>query len=242
MVPEGSERETNAIVAALPAREGRRFAERCERMVLSPGDILCESNQRLETVYFPTQGVISLAMVLDNRPPLELGLVGRNGMLGETLSLGTLAAPMRAVVQVTGMALVMTVAQLQQELRTSPRLLQAVHHYQFRLMMQILQTAVCLHFHEIEPRLARWLLMSQDLSATDNGHYTHKVLSHALGVRRSGITLAAGSLQRRGLIRYSRGKIHILDRVGLEAAACGCHAALTDNYRLVFGEGAAQAE
>ncbi|MDZ7669844.1 MAG: Crp/Fnr family transcriptional regulator [Gammaproteobacteria bacterium] len=172
---------------------------------------------------------------LHGRPPLELGLIGRDGMLGATLSLGVLVAPMQAVVQEAGSALVIKVPELRAELHDSPRLLEALHRYQFRLMMQLLQTAACTHFHEIEPRLARWLLMTQDLGITDSVHFTHEFLSHTLGVRRSGVTVAAGSLQRRGFISYSRGHIRILDRPGLESAACECHQALNDKYRLVFG-------
>ncbi|MDF0750765.1 Crp/Fnr family transcriptional regulator [Marinobacter sp. 71-i] len=231
----GRNQNTNAIIAVLPGQEGRRFISLCDSAELSRGDVLCESNHPLRTAYFPTSGVISLAMALGALPPLQLGLIGRDGMLGATLPLDTLAAPLRAVVQIAGTAMAMPVAQLQQELRASPRLLEAVNHYQFRLMMQTLQTAACMHFHEIEPRLARWLLMIQDLSFTDKVQFTHELLSHALGVRRSGITLAAGSLQRQGLIRYSRGEIHILDHPGLEAAACECHEVLNDKYRAVFG-------
>lgn len=235
MMPTRSTQETNAIVAMLPDDEGLRFVDLCEGTELHQDDILCESGQPLGAAYFPLSGVISLSLELETHPPLELGLVGSDGMLGATLSLGILAAPMRAVVQVAGSALVMAVAQFQQELRASPRLLEAVHHYQFRLMMQTLQTAACMHFHEIEPRLARWLLMNRDLSHAGNVSLTHARLAHALGVRRSGVTLAAGSLQRRGLISYSRGEIRILDHTGLEAAACECHSALTNSYRMVFG-------
>ncbi|PHQ24616.1 hypothetical protein CLH62_17150 [Marinobacter guineae] len=236
MMTEGCERERNSIIETLPGKEGHRFAAKCHRTALNQGDVLCESNQDLQKAYFPTSGVISLAMTLDDRSPLELGLIGRDGMLGATLSLGILAAPMRAIVQVAGASLVMATAQLEQELRANARLLELVHHYQFRLMMQTLQTAACIHFHEIEPRLARWLLMTQELGLTDTVHLTHSQLAHALGVRRSGITLAVCSLHRRGLISHSRGEIRILDHAGLESAACDCHATLINRYRMVFGK------
>jgi CRP-like cAMP-binding protein len=142
---------------------------------------------------------------------------------------------MRGVVQGAGTALVMAVAQLRIELRNSPRLVGTMHRYQFRLMMQLLQTATCTHFHEIEPRLARWLLMTHDLSISDSVRLTHEFLAHTLGVRRSGVTIAAGALQQRGFISYTRGDIRILDRAGLEAAACECYGALIEQYRLVFG-------
>lgn len=231
----GSKQQTNAIIAAIPGEKGRRFVALCESAELRQGDILCEANQPQQMVYFPTSGVISLATTLGNRPPLQLGLIGSDGMLGATLSLGVIAAPMHAVVQVPGAALVMTAACLREEFQASPQLLEAVHHYQFQLMMQMLQAAACLHFHEIEPRLARWLLMTNDLGRSDRVRFTHSLLSNALGVRRSGVTLAAGSLQRQGLIRYSRGEIQILDHAGLEAAACECNAALSASYRNIFG-------
>jgi CRP-like cAMP-binding protein len=228
-------RTANAVIASLPQKEGRRFAGLCDWAELTAGCTLCESNQPFQSAYFPTSGVISVVSTLDGRPPLELGLIGRDGMLGATLSLDVPVAPMQAVVQEAGVALVMNVGQLRAELRNSPRLVGAMHRYQFRLMMQLLQTAVCTHFHEIEPRLARWLLMTHDLGITDSVHFTHEFLAHTLGVRRSGVTIAAGSLQQQGFISYSRGNIRILDRAGLESAACECHRALLDKYRQVFG-------
>jgi CRP-like cAMP-binding protein len=228
-------RTANVIIARLPHSEGRRLSGLCDCVELTPGSTLCESHQPLQSVYFPTSGVISVVGTLAGRPPLELGLIGRDGMLGATLSLDVPLAPMQAVVQEAGSALVMTAAQFGNELRSSPRLMEALHHYQFRLMMQVLQTAVCTHFHEIEPRLARWLLMTQDLGVTDSVHFTHEFLARTLGVRRSGVTIAAGALQRRGFISYSRGNIRILDRAGLESAACECYGALIEKYRLVFG-------
>ncbi len=228
-------REANSLIASLPIKEGRRFAGLCEHIELVPGDILCEPDRHFQKAYFPIAGVISAVTMMNYRPPLELGLIGRDGMLGATLSLDILAAPMRGVVQGAGSALVMAVAELRNELSNSPRLVVVMHRYQFRLMMQLLQTAACTHFHEIAPRLARWLLMTHDLSSSDNVHLTHEFLAHTLGVRRSGVTIAAGALQQQGLIRYTRGDIRIVDRAGLEAVACECYGALKDKYRQVFG-------
>jgi len=225
----------NGLIDKLSRRDGLRFVGKCESVDLVPGDILSEPDQAFPSAYFPIAGVISVMTMSSHRPPLELGLIGRDGMLGATLSLGVLAAPMRSVVQGAGTALVMAVAQLRIELRNNPRLVQILHRYQFRLTMQLLQTATCTHFHEIEPRLARWLLMIHDLSTSDSVRFTHEDLAHTLGVRRSGVTIAAGALQQRGLISYTRGDISILDRRGLEGAACGCYAGLIEKYRLVFG-------
>lgn len=231
MIDKGLEREGNAIIDTLPNKESRRLAPLCHRIALNQGEVLWESNQAMQAVYFPTSGVISLAMPLNGQPPPELGLIGREGMLGATLSLGTVITPMRAVVQLAGTALMITAAQMQQALRASSRLLELVQHYQFRLMMQTQQTATCLHFHETEHRLARWLLMVRDLSFTDTAYLTHAQLAGSLGVRRSGITHAVGSLHRRGLIYRSRNNIRIVDHAGLENAACDCYAALNHKYR-----------
>lgn len=230
---EDCEQKRNAIIEALSYDDGRRFEALCDRIAINQGDILCESDQELEAVYFPVSGVISLAMAIDNQPPLELGMIGRDGMLGATLSLGILTSPMRAVVQLAGTALVMATSQFQEELRTNSSLLKSVHYYQLRLMMQTEHTAVCLNVHQIESRLARWLLMIRDLDLTDTLHLTHKQLARALGVRRSGITHAVGSLHQQGLICHSRGRIRILDHVGLESAACDCYTALINRYRTV---------
>jgi CRP-like cAMP-binding protein len=228
-------REANGLIASLPLKEGRRFAGLCDRVELLPGDILCETDRHFPNVYFPIAGIISVVTMLNDRPPLELGLIGRDGMLGATLSLDVPAAPMRGVVQGAGTALVMAVAELRVELRNSPHLAAVMHRFQFRLMMQLLQTAACTHFHEIEPRLARWLLMMHDLSTSDSVRLTHELLAHTLGVRRSGVTIAAGALQDQGLISYTRGEIRVVDRAGLEAAACDCYVALNEKYRQVFG-------
>lgn len=223
---EDSEQERNAIIETLSYKDTPRFETLCDTTALSQGDILCEPDQELEAVYFPVSGVISLGISVDKQPPLELGMIGRDGMLGATLSLGMLTAPMRAVVQVAGTALVMPASQFQQELRTKSRLLRAVHNYQLRLMKQIEHTAVCLNVHQIEARLARWLLMTRDLGLIATLHLTQKQLADALGVRRSGITHAVGSLHQQGLISPSRGRIRILDHARLESAACDCYAAL----------------
>jgi CRP-like cAMP-binding protein len=232
-----SPNEANALIASLPRAERHRFPALCEIIELVPGDILCEPGQSFPRAYFPVSGVISVVTMVDGGPALELALIGHDGMLGATLSLDIPTAPARGIVQGAGSALVIGVAQLRAELRSSPQLLRIVHRYQYRLLMQMLQTATCIHFHEIEPRLARCLLMTHDLSVSnsDTVHLTHEFLARTLGVRRSGVTIAAGTLQQHGLISYTRGEIRILDRAGLEAAACGCYAALIDKQKSMFG-------
>ena len=166
--------------------------------------------------------------------PLEMGLIGNEGMLGATLALGVETAPMRAVVQGSGTAWRITSKRFQRELLTDPGLGLTIHRYLYVLLTQFAQSAACTHFHEIEPRLARWLLMTHDRAHADHFYLTHEVLATMLGVRRSGITIAAGALQQRGLIHYVRGDIRILDRSGLEAAACGCYVSLIADYAEQF--------
>jgi CRP-like cAMP-binding protein len=166
--------------------------------------------------------------------PLEMGLIGNEGMLGAHLALGVGTAPMRALVQGACTACRITRDRFQQELLTNPGLRRSIYRYLYVLLTQFAPSAACTHCHEIEPRLARWLLMTQDRAHADHFHLTHEVLATLLGVRRSGITLAAGALQQRGLIHYVRGNIRILDRPGLEVAACGCYVALLADYAEQF--------
>jgi len=224
----------NLLLAGLPSEELTRILECSNCVGLTIGDILCESDQPFLHVYFPLTGFVSCVTDLAGHQPLEVGLVGNEGMLGATLALGVNGAPMRAVVQGAGTALKMTASRLRRELSRCPGLQHTLNRYLFVLLAQLAQLAACTRFHEIEPRLACWLLMTHDRAHADHFHLTHASLADMLGVRRSGITIAAGALQQRGLIRYTRGEIHILDRQGLEQAACGCYAAMLQDYAQTF--------
>lgn len=220
----------NRLIEGLPPDERHRTLAQCELVELVPGNILCEPDEPFPHAYFPLGGTISLVTIMGRYRPLEMGLIGNEGMLGATLALGVEVAPMRALVQGAGAAWRMNTARFQQELCTSPGLRCTIRRYLYVLLTQFAQSAACTHFHEIEPRLARWLLMTHDRAHADHFYLTHEVLAAMLGVRRSSITIAAGALQQRGLIRYVRGDISILDRPGLEAAACGCYDALIADY------------
>jgi len=163
-----------------------------------------------------------------------MGLIGNEGMLGASLMLGVNFAPLRALVQGNGSALRISTAEFQRDLAECPSLHRVLNRYLYVTMAQLSQTAACNHFHEIEPRLARWLLMTHDRAHSNHFHLTHEFLADMLGVRRSGITVAAGALQGKNLIGYTRGEISILDRSGLEAAACECYQAVNDDYRQQF--------
>jgi CRP-like cAMP-binding protein len=228
-------RVVNRLIDNLPRQERSRIIARCHSADLALGAVLCQPGQPFEHVYFPTTGFISQVVKINGHQPLELSLIGNEGMLGATLALGVQAASASAVVQGAGTALRMTAAQLRRELRDAPSLLLMLNRYLYVSIAQLSQSAGCTAFHEVEPRLARWLLMTHDRAHADHFNLTHEFLADMLGVRRSGITIAAGVLQRRKLIRYSRGEIRVLDRKGLEAASCECYGELIDDYTQLFG-------
>jgi CRP-like cAMP-binding protein len=214
----------NQLIDALPARGRNSLLAQCRRVELTLSQVLCEPADRTRYAYFPVDCFISLVGVVQDSPGVEVGMIGAEGMLGATLSLGVAKSPVRAVVQGGGSAWRMDAAAFREALRGSPALERAVDRYLYVLMCQQSASAVCLRFHLIGPRLARWLLMSQDRARSPRFRITHEFLAYMLGVRRVGITNAATALQRKGLIAYHRGEIQVVDRAGLEAAACGCYA------------------
>ncbi|MES2674880.1 MAG: Crp/Fnr family transcriptional regulator [Pseudomonadota bacterium] len=224
----------NHLIQSLPDDLRNRLLSLCDTVELTFGSTLCEPEKPFQYVYFPITAFISLVTTLRDHQPLEMGLVGNEGMLGATLALGINSAQMLAIVQGSGTALRINAEQLRQELRESPALMRACNRYLFVLMTQLAQAAACAHFHEIQPRVARWLLMIHDRAHSDNIYLTQEFLAHMLGVRRSTITVAAGALQKRNLITYSRGTITILDRKSLERASCECYDALIKHYRQIF--------
>jgi len=225
---------TNRLLSALPRMERRQVLDRCETVDLTFGTMLCEADEAFREVYFPLNSFISLVATVTDHQPLEMGLIGSEGVLGATLILGVNEAPLKAIVQGPGLALRMSVAQFQKVRRETPALNRSLNRYLYVLMAQLSQTAACTRFHEVDARLARWLLMTHDRAHADHFHLTHQFLADMLGVRRSGITVAAGVLQRRGLIDYARGEIQILDRQGLESASCECYEAVVDDYARVM--------
>jgi len=229
-----SKHVVNSLIEGLPHRERNRILKSCEMVDLVFGSILCQPDQPMRHVYFPLCGFISLVETVGQHEPLEMGLIGSEGMLGATLALGVNTIPLRGVVQGSGTALRMTAPQLRRELRDSPALQRTLKRYLYVLMAQLSQSSVCLCFHEVPMRLARWLLMTHDRAHADHFHLTHEFLAGMIGVQRSAITIAAGELQASGLIRYSRGEINILNRRGLEAASCECYQLLVEDYTKLF--------
>ena len=226
----------NRLIAGLPRKDRLRIVDRCEPMDLVPDAVLCEPDRPLRHVYFPQNGFISMVATVRAHPPLEMGLIGNEGMLGATLVLDVESAPLRGVVRGPGVALRMSARTFRKELDDCVALKRSVRHYLYVLMAQLTQTAVCTRFHPVEARLARWLLMTHDRADADQFHLTHERLADMIGVRRSGVTIAAGVLSARRLIRYSRGEIQILDRGGLEKASCECYGAVIEDYARLLGQ------
>ena len=227
--------KTNRLLATLPDRDRQRLLARCDRVELASGDILHEAGTRLRHVYFPTGSFISLVTPLDACAGLEIALVGDEGMVGVSILLCVSASPRHHLVQGAGSAWRMSAASFRSEIERSPALRRRLNRYVYVKMHQFAQTAACIRFHVVEARLARWLLMTQDRSHSNEFHATHEFLAYMLGVRRVGITKAATSLQRQLLIRYKRGAIIILDRAGLEAQSCGCYQSAKDLYERILG-------
>lgn len=223
-------RTVNRLIQSLPPARRRRLLAQCDQVHLAFGDILCEPGDPFAHVYFPLTAFISLVATVSQHEPLEMGLIGNEGVLGATLALDIDTVPLRGIVQGAGTALRVAVPRFQLELREAPALQRVLKRYLYVLMAQLAQTAACTRFHDVDARLARWLLMTHDRAHADHFHLTHKFLAAMLGVRRSGVTIAAGALQRRSLIRYVRGRITILDRARLERAACECYDAVIDDY------------
>lgn len=226
---------TNRLLAALPGKDLQRLLARCEQVELTFADVLCEPAEPIRHVYFPADCFISLVIPVDSRANLEVELVGNEGMVGVPLMLGVDVSPLRALVQGSGKALRMSAASFCGELESSLALRQILHRYLYVLLAQLAQTAACNRFHVLDARLAHWLLMTHDRAHSNEFHLTHEVLGQMLGVRRVGVTNAAGLLQKQKLVSYSRGNITVLDRAGLEAVSCGCYRAVKDTYERILG-------
>jgi CRP-like cAMP-binding protein len=231
----------NHLIELLPRRDKAVLLGLCQPATLTLSDVLTERGQPTRHVWFPVTAFVSLVAQIDDHPGLEVGMVGREGMLGAPLALGVQEVPLRAVVQGGGSAWRVEVGPFRAEMARSAALRQLLGRYLYVRLAQLAASAACLRFHQIGPRLARWLLMSQDRAHAEHFHVTHEFLAYMLGMRRVGVTVAAGVLQRNGLIHYHRGELTVLNRAGLEAAACPCYAADQDAYATHMRGGAATA-
>jgi len=225
----------NRLLDGLPRRDREHLFERCEPVEIKLGEVLAEPERPVRHAYFPTSSFISLIAPINGKASLEVGLVGSEGMLGTSLALGVKVAPQRALVQGGGSALRINAALFCRELERSLPLRRELDRYIYVTLCQVALTAVCMRFHVVEARLARWLLMTSDRAQSDRFYITQQFMSYMLGVRRVGVTEAAGVLRGRKLIRYQRGQLTILDRRGLKAAACTCYAEAIDVYDRILG-------
>ena len=194
------------------------------------GKVLYESGARLDHVYFPTTCIVSLLYVLENGASAEIAVVGNEGILGISLFMGGETTPSRAVVQSAGFGYRLKAPLLKQEFNRAGPVLRLLLRYTQALITQMTQTAVCNRHHSVEQQLCRWLLLSIDRLSSSSLNMTQELIANMLGVRREGVTEAAGNLQRAGLIRYNRGHIDVIDRPGLEEAVCECYAVVKAEF------------
>lgn len=221
--------EGNRLIDSLPPEQRTAVLALCERVELERGMILCEAGQPFTYAYFPLTGTLSLLRELAGHEPFETESIGREGMLGRALVLDINRAPQRGVVQTPCVALRMDVGTLREALQRHVALSPVLQRYLYAVLEELSQSKGCVHFHDVGKRLARGLLVARDRARADHLSLTHQMLARMLGVQRGAVTIAAIKLQRDGIIRYSRGKISILDHKALEAASCGCYSANLEN-------------
>ena len=213
----------NHLLNALPPGDYERLAPFLEPVPMSLGDVLYEPGMRMRYVYFPTTSIVSLLYVMEDGASAEIAIVGNEGILGISLFMGGETTPSRAVVQGAGFGFRLKAQLLKDEFARFGPMLRLLLRYTQALITQMSQTAACNRHHSVDQQLCRWLLLSLDRLATNELVMTQELIANMLGVRREGVTEAAGRLQGAGLIRYRRGRISVLDRPGLEARACECY-------------------
>ena len=213
----------NAILLGVPRKERTLILSKSEFVQLPARTILAEMAKPIEFCYFLNSGVVSIIHVMTDGKSVEVGLTGKEGFVGLPLIVGYGASPTRAIIQIAASGYKMRARDLKSALGKCPRLKEALQRYSQELSIQAIQVAACNRLHEVDERLARWLLMSQDRVGESTFLLTQEFISHMLGTRRASVTVAAGILQKAGLITYSRGQVTIEDRAGLESASCECY-------------------
>ena len=220
----------NQLLAALPDAEWQRWLPQIEWVALPLGHVLYESGSTLSHVYFPTTAIVSLLYVTDNGSSAEIAVVGNEGLVGISLFMGGESTPSRAVVQSAGDGFRLKASQMLQEFNRAGPVLHLLLRYTQALITQMAQTAVCNRHHSLDQQLCRWLLLSLDRLDGNELVMTQEMIANMLGVRREGVTTAARMLQDAGLIRYTRGRISVVDRPGMEQRTCECYSVVKIEY------------
>ncbi len=222
-MPAPQQPAQNRLLAVLPAAERERLNPHLEPVAMTLGAVVYESGSRLEYVYFPTTSIVSLLYVMADGASAEIAVVGNEGMVGVAVFMGGETTPSRAIVQSAGSAYRLPGHSMKEEFVRGGAMQHLLLRYTQALLTQMAQTAVCNRHHSVDQQLCRWLLLSLDRLPSNKLSMTQELIANMLGVRREGVTEAAGKLQSAGLIQYSRGRITVLDRPGLEARACECY-------------------
>ena len=234
--PSADEPPTNRLLALLTPRDYASLRPHLERLPLVYGQSLYQADEKLEFVYFIETGVGSLVNTMANGQAAEVGTIGNEGVVGLPLVLGDDRAPTAVYIQVPGEGLRMKAPLFRQALAQSPALQVVMLRYVHALFNQVAQSAACNHFHSLEQRCCRWLLMTRDRMDTDKFLLTQEFLAMMLGVQRPGVSIAAGGLQRAGLITYTRGHVTILDVVGLQKLSCECYGVSKKEFDRLLGD------
>jgi CRP-like cAMP-binding protein len=226
----------NHLLAALPHEEYLPLKEKFEAVSLELGEVIYESGDKLSHLYFPTTSIISMLYIMENGGTAEIGIAGNNGLVGYALFMGGDTTTSRAIVQIAGNAVRLKSADAKKAFAEGGRFQELLLRYTQSLITQISQTAVCNRLHSLEQQLCRWLLINHDQLISNELIMTQELIANMLGVRREGVSVAATHLQSRGVIKYVRGTISILDREKLEAEACECYQVVMDEYDRLLGE------
>jgi CRP-like cAMP-binding protein len=230
VVPSSHETKSNRLLAVLPDAVLTRWLPELQLIEMPLGYVLYESGDTEKYVYFPTSAIVSLLYVMENGDAAEIAVVGNEGIVGVSLFMGGNSTPSRAVVQSAGTGFRLRAAVMKHEFDQSGPVTRLLLRYTQALITQMAQTAVCNRHHSLNQQLCRWLLLSLDRLSGSELVMTQELIANMLGVRREGVTDGANKLQKAGLIRYSRGRITVLDRVGLEKRVCECYAVVKKEY------------
>jgi len=225
------------LLGALPAEEFAHVRSKLEPVSLKLGDVIYESGDKMDYLYFPTTAIVSMLYIMENGATAEIGVVGNDGLIGNALFMGGDTTTSRAIIQSAGELFKMKAKDVKAEFALGGVFQKVLLRFTQALMTQISQTAVCNRLHSVEQQLCRWLLLSHDRLNTNELVMTHDLISNMLGVRREGVTLAAQKLGKKKLIKNMRGTITVIDRQGLEEVACECYEVVNHEYNRLLGRG-----